>query len=551
VNVPWNATSGAAIGADWLLHAIAPAGDFGRRVRAGERAFGPGDEAAAAAAIGTVESIAREVPAGRLAAVAAAIAEAPDPGGALARASGGAILDDVDFFELLRFLDTLAEVESLATYPLFTTLLTEPEPESEPAAALAHSFAPSIAATSVSLRAELAPGRTAERAFYLADEFSAALAEARGTSASAQARYDLARGALSERIARYANVDHVRDGEFVLLRERIVPPLPAEIRVVREAPTYLLCELALDPAALGALSARDRAVERVATEEERVRARLSTYVATAAPMLEAACSALGALDVLVARARFAQRFSCVRPEIALRPAAEFDGARYLPLLAALGEREGSYAPVALELEDLGVVTGPNMGGKTAALRTLGFMVACVALGVPVPAARARIPLVDEIVWLGLGALPEDDALLSAFGTEVVDLRAFLERRPVRALALIDEFARTTSPREGRALLVALIETLRERGAFGLAATHFTGVAASARAPHYSVGGLREFTLPPGPALELGAALERIARATDYRLTRVEENAVPQADALALAEALGLEPALLARAWSAL
>jgi len=530
VNVPWSSATGAAIGADWLLEAIAPAGDFGRRARAAERAFRFGDEAAARAALQHVAAIADAVPAPRLAAVHEAIAAAPDPGAALVRAAGGGILADADFFELSRFLDSLTEVAALATGPLLAAVAPHEE---------------------TVLRAELARGRTLERTFYLADAFSAELGAVRAASAAAQARYDTARARLAARVTHYAGLEHVRDGEFVLLRDRIVPPLVAEIRIIREALTYLLCELALDDAALKALAERDRTLQDVAAAEERTRAHLSMLVARAAAGLEDACRALGALDTLVARARFVAQYQCTLPKIGTTAAVTTEDARYLPLVAALGARSRNYVPVSLAVDGIGIVTGPNMGGKTAALRTLGFVVACVALGVPVPASRARVPLVDEIVWLGVGTLPEDDGLLSAFGTEVVELRSFLERRPVRPLVLIDEFARTTSPREGRALLIALVETLRDRGAFGLAATHFTGVAASANAPHYAVGGTRELPRVNGLPLELRAALERIAGSTDYRLSRVDEGAVPKADALALADALGLDAAFVARARAAL
>ncbi|MDQ2858739.1 MAG: hypothetical protein M3R53_08850, partial [Candidatus Eremiobacteraeota bacterium] len=256
-------------------------------------------------------------------------------------------------------------------------------------------------------------------------------------------------------------------------------------------------------------------------------------------------------DGTVARAQFAQRYACVVPEFTETPAIVLEDARYLPLASALERHGRRYAPISIALEGMGVVTGPNMGGKTAALRTLGFFAACVALGVPVPATSARVSLFDEIAWLGIGAAPEDDGLLSAFGSEVVEVRGFLERAPRLALVLIDEFARTTSPREGRALLIALLETLRSRGALGLAATHLSGVAAAARVAHFASGG--SLRLPPisGKALTLEAALTRIAAAMDYRLVRVDESAVPAADAIALGEALGLDAALIARAREAL
>lgn len=531
MNYPWTEATAAAIGADWLLDAIAPSGAFGRRARALERSFRTGDESAARTACERAHRIAGAVAAGELASLRATIGGAPDPGPALALARAGGVLGDVDFFELSRFLDAVAGVAEYAAGPAFAAVDV---PQGDPA-----------------LRALLAPGRTAERTFYLDDAFDPSLARARGESAGCQARYDAARSRLATRVAQYAGIERVRDGEFVLMRDRTSGPFPPEIRVVREAPTYVLCEIALDATALEALAARDEAVARVASAEEDVRARLSRSIAQAAPALERGCDALGRLDLTVARAEFAQRYACTIPEITDVPAIVLEDARYLPLASALERHHRGYAPISIALEGMGVVTGPNMGGKTAALRTLGFVAACVALGVPVPAASARVSLVDEIAWLGIGVVPEDDGLLSAFGSEVVELRAFLERAPRSSLVLVDEFARTTSPREGRALLIALLETLQSRGALGLAATHLSGVAAGARVAHFASGGFLQLPAGSGESLTLEAALLRIAAAMDYRLIRVDESAVPAADAIALAAALGLDAALIARAQEAL
>jgi hypothetical protein len=525
MNPLWTEASGEAIGVPWLLAAIAPSGALGRRARERERPFRRGDEGEARAALERVAQ-ASAAPPERLTSLRATIASAPEIGAALVRARVGGILGDVDFFELGRFLDALAEIVNLAT------------PEA---------FGASIPLDHAPLRVALAPGRTPARAFYLADAFDPELAAARADAAARQAAYDGARSRLAERIALLVGTGDVRDGEFVLMRERVSGPLPPELHVLRETPTYLLCELSLDEPALAALAARDAASARVAELEERVRARLSRDVASAASDLEHACDALGALDVLVARAQFAQRHACVIPEIADDAAIAFAGARYLPLAQVLERHGRRYAPIALELAGIGVVTGPNMGGKTAALRTLGFLAACVALGVPVPATAACLPLFDEIGWLGIGASPEDDALLSSFGTEVVALRTLLGNGAVRPLVLIDEFARTTSPREGRALLVALLERLGERGALALAATHLAHVTPSGRVSHFAIGGLHDLPPRDGAPLDLESALRRIAAAMDYRLRRVDEDAVPPADAIALADALGLDEQLIARA----
>ena len=393
------------------------------------------------------------------------------------------------------------------------------------------------------LGASLAVGRTQRRSFYLADAFDRELARSREAADRARVRYDTERGRLVARIAAYAGVDAIRDGEFVLMRDRAKAPLPPEIRVLREAPTYYLCDVALDDVALGALTAVEEAGRRVAAGEERVRAALSRNVGTAAPRLAAAADAVGRLDALLGRVAFAQRHDARAPVVTDGPELAFDEARFLPLSASLAEHAHRYVPLTLELDGVGVLTGPNMGGKSAALRTCGFVAACVALGLPVPAARARVALFDEIVHVGAA---EERSLLSSFGQEVVHLRDFLLRDAGRALVLIDEVGRTTTPREGRALLVALIATLRERGATGLAATHLSGIAAAAGVDHFAVAGLREVPAA-GDGLSLQDAIDRIAAVMDFRIRRVAEDAVSGADALALAEALGLDARVVARA----
>ncbi len=530
MNVAWDARTAHEIGVEWLLAEIAPAGDFGRRERDRERTYAPGDEALATSALARIAALAQTCDPSQLAAAHAAIAGAPDPSGAFVRARGGSVLEDVEFFDVARFIDAVA-----------TTAGFMPEPE---AAALAPGNAVNALARALAL------GRGAERSFYLADAYDPKLGAARRRSADARAAYDAERERLRAFVASYAGVAHVRDGEFTLARSDLRGPVPAEIRIVREASTYVLCEIANDAAALDALATLERESDAVAASEDAVRARLSHLVREAAPALDALAVAIGRLDLTLARVRYVQRYGCIVPDVCEDAAIAFEDGRYLPLAAALGARGRSYVPISLDVRGVGIVAGANMGGKTAALRTLGFLTASVALGVPVPAARARVPLVSRIAWLGIGGSIDEASLLSAYGSEVVALRDYLARDRGRALVLIDEFARTTSPREGRALLVALVGELARRGAFGLAATHFAGVARAAGAPHYAIGGHGPL-VAAGTALDLPAALERIAARTDYRVFRVAVDAPPSADALELAAALGLDAALIARAREAL
>jgi DNA mismatch repair protein MutS2 len=130
---------------------------------------------------------------------------------------------------------------------------------------------------------------------------------------------------------------------------------------------------------------------------------------------------------------------------------------------------------------------------------------------------------------------------------VIRVRDALGAAVPPALLLVDEFARTTGPREGRALLVAFVEALAQRGAFALVATHFDGVARDAGVAHLAIAGLGQHSLELPAARDLHAALDAIAAAMDYRIVAGDSEARPASDALAVARLLGLDPPIVERA----
>ena len=187
-----------------------------------------------------------------------------------------------------------------------------------------------------------------------------------------------------------------------------------------------------------------------------------------------------------------------------------------------------------------------MGGKSAALACAGFLCACAALGVPPPARAASLPLPDTIAWIG-GEGPEDRSrLLSSYAAEVLRAKDVLVAASPRALVLVDEFARTTGPREGRALLIAFIEALRARGAFALVATHFDGSRRRPACRTCASPGCAKARWRRSLAGDAGAALDAINAAMDYRLVAAD-SASATSDALELARLLGFDQAFLARA----
>jgi DNA mismatch repair protein MutS2 len=523
-----DAGSAHVLGFDWLVAAVAPLSCYGERLFADLVPYRAGEETRAQA---RAQSIAGFASLGleRLDALRAALGDLPDVTGTIARATIGDLLEDPDFLEISRFCSTIAHIDELLPARSGRWIANE--------AVLAAGAA-------------LDPGSSDGIGFYLADAFDAELPIARERLGREQAELDAARGRERERAAQGLGREEISGDEFIVMRADLHAPLPEGVRVVREAPTYLLCALEFGDASLAALESRDAAADDAGKAEERVRVRLSANVALHADGLIEACSNTGEIDILVAAARFALRYRCTPAALEAEPMLAFEQARFLPLEEELASAGRRFVPLDLALHDAAVLTGPNMGGKSVSLQTCGFVALCAAFGLPVPAARARSSLFDQIAWLGLGRDAQAGGLLSSFAREVLELKEILARAAPRLLILGDEFARTTTPREGKALLVALLERLRERGARGLLATHLDGIADAAGVRHFAVRGLRAI---PSRASErdVEAALDALAQAMDYTIAEVKSDGAARADAIALTALLGLDGDFVDAAYRAL
>ena len=525
----FDAASAQATGFPWLRAALAPAGPYGEAIFAQLEPFPPGEKTAASQRAQRIARIAARYDDAQLDALREIVRDVPDATAAIARASMGDPLEDANLFELQHFLDACERLEAAGCEDLPST----------------------VTASVRACAKELERGRAGRFGFYLDDAFDAALGAARAAQAQAQAEYDAAQGRSRAAIAAVLDRE-ISLPEFIVMRADLTGPLPAGVRVVRETPTYLLCEIDADESVLAALRRRDEAAANVARAEERVRAHLSATVREHTVALDAAARAFGQADVLIAAARFVRTYRCEVATIGDDVGLCFEGGRFSPLEAELALQGRAFTPIDLRLDGIAVLTGPNMGGKSVALRTCAFIAVCAAFGLPVPATRAEVTLFGKIDWLGVGS-DQDDAtggLLSSFAREVVRLRDVLADDAQPRLILLDEFARTTTPLEGKALLIAVIERLQAERACGLAATHLNGVASAAHARHYAVRGLRG--IPKRPATDdLAVALETLAASMDYTLEEVTGERPREADAIALAALLGIDEDVIAAAHRAL
>jgi DNA mismatch repair protein MutS2 len=179
------------------------------------------------------------------------------------------------------------------------------------------------------------------------------------------------------------------------------------------------------------------------------------------------------MDGLFARARFAREFDACIPEFTDEATIALDAARHPVLESTLRPQGRSVVPLTLSLgnaESVLVISGPNTGGKTVALKTVGLAVLAAQSGIPVAAQSARLGIFDRVL-ADIGDEQSIAADLSTFSAHMLNLKSILGTLTRSSLVLLDEMGTGTAPEEGAALAVALLEEFRGRGCLVLATTH--------------------------------------------------------------------------------
>ncbi|MGH9217696.1 MAG: endonuclease MutS2 [Vicinamibacterales bacterium] len=175
------------------------------------------------------------------------------------------------------------------------------------------------------------------------------------------------------------------------------------------------------------------------------------------------------LDVLQAKARYSSKLNAVEPEFTIDTSLQLKESRH-PML----ERP---VPVDVLLDPPNrvlLITGPNTGGKTVALKTAGLFALMAQAGLHVPAKSARLPIF-RCVFADIGDEQSIEASLSTFSSHIRNLVAMDRDLETPALVLLDEVGTGTDPNEGGALATAIVQHFRQRGALVVATTHFDAV----------------------------------------------------------------------------
>ena len=213
--------------------------------------------------------------------------------------------------------------------------------------------------------------------------------------------------------------------------------------------------------------------EDEAAEILRILRELTERLQTVRGPLFAAAETIAELDGVFARARFARDFDATMPQFAEASELRLELARHPVLEDKLRRENRAIVAMTLALggaERLLVISGPNTGGKTVALKTTGIAALSAQSGIPVAAQRAVLPLFDRVL-VDIGDEQSIAADLSTFSAHMLNLKTMLEAATPQSLVLVDEMGTGTAPEEGAALAVALLDEFRARNCIVLATTH--------------------------------------------------------------------------------
>jgi DNA mismatch repair protein MutS2 len=256
-----------------------------------------------------------------------------------------------------------------------------------------------------------------------------------------------------------------------------------------------------------------RLLDEEQSEIHRILVAMTRALGENAAAIHLGTSILAEVESHFARARFAVALNCVRPTFSQE--LSLTSARH-PLLelrmraAALEKNEETKTPVPLtvilppETKQL-IISGPNTGGKTVSLKTLGLLSLMAQSGIPIPAEEAKLPLFQGI-YGDIGDAQSIERDLSSFSAHVVNLDRISREATAHSLVLLDELGSATDPEEGAALAVAMATYFLTLDAWCCITTHLTSLKVYA-ANHSGVlnaaVGFDQLTLTPTYELRLG------------------------------------------------
>ncbi|WP_247231345.1 endonuclease MutS2 [Telluribacter sp. SYSU D00476] len=244
-------------------------------------------------------------------------------------------------------------------------------------------------------------------------------------------------------------------------------------------------------------------------EINRILVQLTDQLRPYLPELNKAYQFLGLMDFLRAKAKLAVQLDAINPYFENKQFVAWRDARH-PLLHLSFQKQGKkVVPLSVELHQkqrILIISGPNAGGKSVSLKTIGLIQYMYQCGLLVPMAEGSTMGIFQNIFIDIGDEQSLENDLSTYSSHLTNMRQFLARANKRTLFLIDEFGTGTEPGLGGAIAEAILEDLTQSGAYGVVNTHYTNLKVLADKTEGLVNGAMRFDgehLEPLYQLEIG------------------------------------------------
>lgn len=218
-------------------------------------------------------------------------------------------------------------------------------------------------------------------------------------------------------------------------------------------------------------SAEKRAIIKILTE-------LADLLRPDIEYLKNAFIQLGLLDFIISKARLAIDLQAIKPDVQARPKVDWNGARHPLLYLSHRAQNKMVVPLDISLSDyrrILIISGPNAGGKSVSLKTVGLIQYMLQCGLLIPVKSTSIAGIFKHFFIDIGDEQSIENDLSTYSSHLLNMKYFLQKADGKTIFLIDEFGSGTEPNLGGAIAEAILEELNIKKCFGVITTHFANL----------------------------------------------------------------------------
>lgn len=273
----------------------------------------------------------------------------------------------------------------------------------------------------------------------------------------------------------------LRDGRLVI---PVAPALKRKIKGIVHDESATGKTVFIEPEAV--VEANNRIRELKAAERReviRILTEITAQVRPLVPQLLAMQTMLGQIDYLRALAAVAEAYGCIKPEVAQTPLLRLRQAYHPLLRRALARHGAEMVPLNIVMPDesrILLISGPNAGGKSVCLKTVGLLQYMTQCGMPVPVSEGTVMGLFKDIYIDIGDAQSIDNDLSTYSGHLSNMSRMLKQAGPHSLLLVDEFGSGTEPQIGGAMAEAIMERFVEQGVTGVITTHYQNLKHSAQ-----------------------------------------------------------------------